>query len=257
MKNYLPRSVILLLIYMLAFSCSKNNSNPSPQPNPTPTPPDTNLVAYYAFTGSAIDSSMYHHDGIVSNAVLTADRFGASNKAYEFNGTNSYIRLTGSSQLDQNASISIMAWVKPQVICGSGVGCYIVWRGDGQSAHDPYALYFNDNSVGIRKDVESGTTINQTMNPVNNSFANKWSHVAGTYDAANHTGRVYIDGILVKEKVFTTSTVSYKTTDFLTNIGMATIGLTNDPLGGFTGSIDEVRIYKKVLTTAEIVQLSK
>ncbi len=165
--------------------------------------------------------------------------------------------LQASSQLDQNASISIMAWVKPQVICGPGVGCYIVWRGDGQSAHDPYALYFNDNSVGIRKDVGSGNTLNQTMAPVNNSFLNKWSHIAGTYDAVNHTGKVYIDGILVNEKVFTTSTVSYKTSDFLTNIGIATIGLTNEPLGGFKGSIDEVRIYKKVLTLNEIIQLSK
>ena len=255
MKNFLSRTVILLLVYLLTFSCKKNDSNPSPQP--TPTPVDTNLVAYYAFNGNAIDSSKYHHDGIVSNAVLTTDRFGAANNAYEFNGTTSYIRLTGTSQLDQNASISITAWVKPQVICGSGVGCYIVWRGDGQSAHDPYALYFNDNSVGIRKDVESGTTINQALYPVTSTFANKWSHVAGTYDAANNTGRVYIDGILVTEKVFATSTVSYNTSDFLTNIGIATIGTTNDPLGGFKGSIDEVRIYKKVLTQAEITNLSK
>lgn len=255
MKKFMKYLACLGLIYIASFSCSKDNNNP-PSPPPAPAP-DTNQIAYYAFNGSAVDSSMYHHDGVVSNAVLTMDRFGAGDKAYAFNGTNSYIRLPGTTQFDQNGSISITAWVNPQVICGSGAGCYIVWRGDGQSAHDPYALYFNSNSVGIRKDVGNGTTLNQAMAPVDNTYLNKWTHFAGTYDAATNTGRVYINGTLVKEEVFAGSTVTYATAGFLTNIGLATIGVNNDPIGGFKGSIDEVRIYKKVLTADEVLKLSK
>ncbi len=255
MKKYNRAFAFLLLIYLAAFSCSKNKNNPPPPPV-TP-PPDTSLIAYFACNGNAIDSSTYRHDGMVSNAVLTTDRFGASNKAYAFDGTSSYIRLPGTSQFDQNSSISILAWVNPQLICGPGIGCYIVWRGDGQGAHDPYALYFNNNSVGIRKDVGNGTTINQALAPVNNSFQNKWTHIAGTYDAVTHNGKVYINGIIAKEEIFTTSAVSYTTAGFLTNIGMATIGLSNDPIGGFKGSIDEVRIYKRVLTPDEILKLSR
>lgn len=259
MKKYSKTLAFILFIYVLAFSCSKDNNNtPSPTPQPTPVPkPDSSLIAYYTFTGNAVDSSVYRHDGVVSNAVLTTDRFGAADRAYAFNGTNSHIRLPGAELFDQNGSISIIAWVNPQLICGPGAGCYIVWRGDGQSAHDPYALYFNNNSVGIRKDVGTGTTVNQAMAPVDNTYLNKWTHFAGTYDSATNTGRVYINGLLAKEEVFTGSAVSYVTTGFLTNIGMATIGVNNDPIGAFKGSIDEVRIYKKVLTADDILNLSK
>lgn len=261
MKKYSKSLAFILFICVVAISCSKDNDNPpapTPTPQPTPVPkPDSSLIAYYAFTGNAIDSSVYRHDGVVSNAVLTTDRNGAADRAYAFNGTNSYIRLPGTAEFDQNGSISISAWVNPQLICGPGVGCLIVWRGDGQSAHDPYALYFNNNSVGIRKDVGTGTTINQALAPVDNTYLNKWTHFAGTYDSATNTGKVYINGLLVKEEVFTSSAVKYATAGFLTNIGMATIGVNNDPIGAFKGSIDDVRIYKKVLTADDILKLSK
>lgn len=257
MKKNGKTLTFILFIYFLTFSCSKDDNNP-PLPPPTPGPtPDSSLIAYYAFTGNALDSSVYRHDGTVFNAVLTADRLGASDRAYAFNGTNSYIRLPGTAHFDQNGSVSISAWVNPQILCGPGVGCYIVWRGDGQSAHDPYALYFNNNAVGIRKDVGNGSTLNQALASVDNTFLNKWTHFAGTYDSATNTGKVYINGLLVKEEVFANSVVSYATAGFLTNMGMATIGVTNDPIGAFKGSIDEVRIYKRVLTADDILKLSK
>jgi hypothetical protein len=250
----------LFVLGVLVFSCSKDGNNPPPSP-PVPPPPvtpaDSSLIGYYAFSGTAKDSSVYGHDGSLSNAELTRDRFGVANKAYAFNGTNSYIRLPGATLFDHNGSISILAWVNPQVICGPGGGCYLVWRGDGQGAHDPYALYFNSNGVGIRKDVGDGTTVNQVLTPMDNSYLNIWTHIAGTYDAATHTGRVYINGVLAKEQVFGSSMTTYATSGFLTNIGSATLGDSNEPFGAFKGAIDEVRIYKRVLTAGEIAPLAK
>ena len=49
------------------------------------------LVAYWSFDGNANDSSGNGHDGVVVGAALTADRKGAENKAYWFDGTNDYI----------------------------------------------------------------------------------------------------------------------------------------------------------------------
>lgn len=255
-KKYSKPLAVIIFIFAVAISCSKDDNNPPPPQPPVPAP-DTSLIAYYAFNGNAEDSSIYHHDGTVSNALLTTDRFGVADKAYAFNGTDSYIRLPGTTQFDQNGNISISAWVKPEIICGSGGGCYIVWRGDGQSSHDPYALYFNSFSAGIRKDVGNGNTSNQVLALLNTTYQNIWTHVAGTYDSATNTGRAYINGVMAKEEVFTSSAVSYATAGFLTNIGLATIGVSNTPFGGFKGSIDEVRIYKKVLTAEDVLKLSK
>ena len=44
------------------------------------------LVAYYPFNGNANDVSGNNINGVVSNATLTTDKFGASNSAYDFNG---------------------------------------------------------------------------------------------------------------------------------------------------------------------------
>jgi hypothetical protein len=55
--------------------------------------PTSGLVAYYKFNGNASDSNGHNNHGSVNNVTLTADRFGNANKAYSFNGINSYISI--------------------------------------------------------------------------------------------------------------------------------------------------------------------
>ena len=59
----------------------------------------TGLIAYYPFNGDANDASPNGNNGIVQNAALTTDRFGATNKAYRFNGINSVITATNRNYL--------------------------------------------------------------------------------------------------------------------------------------------------------------
>ena len=49
------------------------------------------LVAHYPFNGNANDESGNGNNGIVYGATLTVDRFGNTNKAYDFNGSTTYI----------------------------------------------------------------------------------------------------------------------------------------------------------------------
>lgn len=59
---------------------------------PSPKPPFSDgLLAYWPFNGDAADASGNGHNGTVTGASLTADRFGAPNKAYRFGGQNAYI----------------------------------------------------------------------------------------------------------------------------------------------------------------------
>jgi hypothetical protein len=126
-----------------------------------------------------------------------------------------------------------------------------MWRGDAQGAHDPYALYTNSNAIGVRKDVETGGTLNQSLFPTTTELLNKWSHVTGVYDSSLNIAKVYIDGNLVQQKTFSTSAINYSTLGFWNNIGAA-----QNNMGFFKGSIDEVRIYDKVLSENEIQKLA-
>lgn len=74
---------------------------------------DTGLIARYAMDGNAQDSSPYANHGTANaNMVLTTDRFGTPNAAYEFNGTNSSITVPNSASLaSPTTAITMAAWI--------------------------------------------------------------------------------------------------------------------------------------------------
>ena len=58
---------------------------------PTTQAEDANLQMWYTFNGNALDASGNGNDGTVNGPTLTADRFGAPNSAYLFDGIDDYI----------------------------------------------------------------------------------------------------------------------------------------------------------------------
>lgn len=256
MKRRIHDLVFSGLLSFLVISCSKDQPPVTPPVPPTPTPVDTTLVAYYAFSGNALDSSSRHNDGQAFQVVAVEDHKGVAGQAYAFNGSTSFIKIPESASLDLKGDVTIAAWIYPEVICGAGYGCNVVWHGDGQSARDPYTLYSNQGGLGIRRDVADGRELNQALFQVDSSYKGKWMHLAGTYDTATNTARVYINGSQVLEKTFTVSAaINYSTSGFWTQIGAAGFATSGDNIGYFTGRIDEVRIYKRVLSAADIQKL--
>lgn len=67
------------------------------------------LTDYYPFNSNANDESGYGHDGEISNAFLTNDRFGSNDKAYYFNG-NGVIYFNTRLSLDNR--FTLMFWIK-------------------------------------------------------------------------------------------------------------------------------------------------
>ena len=73
---------------------------------------------------------------------------------------------------------------------------------------------------------------------------NAWSHLASTYDGA--TLRLYLNGTQVSSKAVTGSIVN--------STGALRIGGNNIWPEWYSGVIDEVRVYKRVLTATEVQQ---
>ncbi|HYG15824.1 MAG TPA: hypothetical protein VEC12_08735, partial [Bacteroidia bacterium] len=78
------------------------------------------LVAYYPFTGNAGDSSGTGNHGSVNGAILTTDRFGNPNSAYQFDGSNDYIEIADHSSLDVADSFSITLWLNQYTSTSAG-----------------------------------------------------------------------------------------------------------------------------------------
>jgi hypothetical protein len=211
------------------------------------------LVAYYPFNSNAHDESGNGNNGIVTGATLTTDRFGNQNSAYHFTGSD--VITCGNRSSLQTSSYSISAWIKytgslphpyaPTIInkAAKGVEGYALFvhlstigtepSNPGPGGPGPWpgnwqALYINEN---IAKDV--------------------WYMITVTYDHTTSRTSIYLNGKLKNSMTFTMATPVSKN---------LTIGHGYNTLGyygtvGFTGDIDDVFVYNRALTPAEISEL--
>ncbi|MBI5858609.1 MAG: LamG domain-containing protein [Sphingobacteriales bacterium] len=246
------RTVILILSLVIVItSCKKDKDT---QQNTNTSTLNNGLIAYYLFNGNANDATSNQNHGTVNGASLTVDRFGNANQAYLFNGASSYIQMNSSVSLDLKESFSISAWIRPDNYLSPGI---VIWHGDAAFAKDPFLLYFSNrpgyNSLGVRKDVVDGLTINECWAPPGTIFSGVWSHVVGVCDATTKKMKLYINGELMNTVTFANMSIAYSTNNFITMIGAA---LSTSGIGQyFQGKLDEIRIYNRELTQSEVKEI--
>jgi archaellum component FlaF (FlaF/FlaG flagellin family) len=211
-----------------------------------PVPAD--LVAYWKFDESsgttASDSSGNGNTGTLYGGLSsTGWRSGSScisGSCLRFDGTNDYIRITNSQSLDLQAPFSVEAWVYPTATPSTWNS--IIYAG-GSRTSQPYT------------EVElSLTSSRQVWWCTNNGLArcfnsgtvplNAWSHIVGTWDGT--TMRSYINGTQVG-----TMTLSGTVTE-INNDALIGAGVDVTEPQYFNGIIDELKVFTKALTAAEV-----
>ena len=208
------------------------------------------LVAYYPFNGNANDVSGNNINGVVSNATLTTDKFGASNSAYDFNGTSSYIQLPYSNLYNfapqDSFSISVLvlpdplySWPAPSVVVKSPPNAnYLAsnWNYGTYILNNKAMVGFANNNVLI------GSTV------FNNNPC--WYNIVQTY--MNGIWKLYVNGVLESQDL--------SQTKFILQDGSSSkiaFGKKGESFGDwYKGKMDEVRIYNRVLNQNEVNALS-
>ncbi len=151
-----------------------------------------------------------------------------------FNGSN-YVSINDTANLDITGDITIEAWIYPTTTAYSGILAKRL--GDG-AANCNYDLYFtNTNSLGYY----NGTDI---CNSVGQVSLYGWSHVAVT--ATGGAVTFYINGA---------PDSSTPSGAGIANAHPLLIGFDGAYSEYFHGIIDEVRLYNRALTAAEISDL--
>jgi hypothetical protein len=208
-----------------------------------------NLVAHWTFAGNANDVSAHGNDGIVYGASLTTDRFGNPNGAYTFDGANDYIDCgNGPSTLfDSTDSFTLTAWMKYSGLPTFGA---IAARHDDRKPTFNYAIgVAHGKLVSAADQARIGS---YWLLSSADLIEDVWYHVAYAYDSTSMT--LYVNGQEQGSAVFGYSGAGDSIAKFL-------IGNTGDWPGYtdnryFNGIIDDLAVYNRALTDAEIRDLS-
>ncbi len=222
---------------------------------------DYGLVAHYTFDGNANDSTTNGNNGTAVNTSAVADRFGQPQSAYYFNGS-AYVVIPHSPSLDNlGNTLTLAAWlnIDPSInysvpdivhILSKGATYATLWSdfalqlgnpSNGMFPSPPGSLVFENSSSQ-----NNPIRINSTVSVPQGS----WHHVAATFNSGLVT--FYLDGTAIG-----TATSPYQSIRSSTQ--PLYIGVRYIPEMGygtyFYGAMDDVRIYNRALSAAEVQQL--
>ncbi len=204
------------------------------------------LVAYYPLNGNANDFSSYQLTGTAYNVTVTQGHT-PTRSAYNFNGYSSKI-LMGSNNRGIVDTLTISAWIKTSSNYGTQmIICKYDWRAD----HGFHLILSNGYVFLAGRD---GSQTYYSTNRTTNYIADgQWHFVLG--EIAGNTWTLYIDCSSISSITTPSINPSFINNEDL-SFGFYPLGHNGDHQY-FNGDIDEVRIYNRVLNSAEKTHLCK
>ncbi len=195
--------------------------------------------------GEVVDSGSGGLDGTAVGGVSTLQSSPAiagnpgTCRYGDFDGIDDYVEIADDPSLDFETAVTVGAWINPRSLPESGGLHTIV-------AKDENYEYHVDSSGQVFWFWTDGGGSNRTLTSSVSLTLGQWYHVAITYESGSQV--IYVDGNPVA-----------------TSSRTGTLELNNDPLrigsdvnGGnriFDGFIDEVNIFGRALTQAEVQTL--
>ena len=193
-------------------------------------------VAHYPLNGDASDSSGNGYHGAVSGATLTADRFGSRTGAYIFNCINNHIAIPEFLSADV-AAVTIAAWVKVSSL-HDGAIFYKGLQGEMELRSDPAGNYH------MMVKLSNGAWFSAAGGPVDTG---KFQHVVGIYRKGDKI-ELWIDGAQA-------GSTGVSNLNLFGGMLASSIGAYNRTAGFFNGIIDDIAVYDRALSPAEIQTL--
>ncbi|MFN8208997.1 MAG: LamG-like jellyroll fold domain-containing protein [Bacteroidales bacterium] len=253
-KNYL--FLFALLISCIQYSCDKQSGEESRKTSYLDYDKfiTNGLIAYYPFNGNTVDESGSGLDGAGHAISFCVDRYGNEIGGCKFNGTDSYIEIENSQLLNGNG-YTICFWycadlsdTLKQVLISKtdsvGFGYALEIKCDDHMAHLEFIT--QDTTIMHSSDppcfAQAGYSIDPAIQYWSREWEDKYRFVAFAF-----TDTSFIDYLSGFE--FTNSIPSiYNSNSFNLFIG----AMVNKRYKNFTGNLDDLLIYNRVLSYEEI-----
>lgn len=240
-------------IYGIAFTASNGaaaNVALTVAVNAFNSPPTNGLLNWWKMDEvsgpTAFDSSGNGVNATVSGATFTT---GYLSNALHLTAGNNNATFTSTDAMQ----ITVAGWVKANSSGGTSFpyllgnsGFHFVVRMDGSA---------NNNTLDFATHTTAGSsTVNgEWVSPPGTIGTNAWYHVAFSYDKGSiaNVPALYINGVKMSLTTLKSSSVATPT-----YAGTSYIGNRSDLIRGWDGWIDDLRIYNRILSDAEMQTLA-
>lgn len=197
---------------------------------------DNSLIHEFKFNNSAYNeqNNLYFYAPSVVD-FYTTDRFGNPNSAITKSQLQIYQADTNTMPIGASPR-TISVWIKPNSVNADNI---IFSYGTG-SGNQVYGASFSPTTM-------FNFTYSTNLAFANTTTAGNWKHFVVTYDASN-VAKIYVNGVLGNQGSFPFWSTVSSNKFYLGN-------LLGSSSGGFNGAIDDLKIYNRALTAAEVLSL--
>ncbi len=231
MKKILKKNYVLsVLVVLVIAGCSGNLNN--------------GLVAYYPFDGNANDKSGNGNHGVEHNGVTYVA--GISGQAAMFDGEDDFISIWSKEEINQNINTNegtVCVWFNIAEESSGNSSFIYQYYGDNNDRLYLNAEYTTPASADLRMGV--GDTHKSSCKVT----ANSWNNAVMIW-TSDGVMKLYINGLFVNKGTFTNPGFQFKGNEQF-YFGR---GWDGNP-AFYSGAIDDLRIYNRALSEAEIQEL--
>ena len=209
--------------------------------NSTPVP--TGLVGAWAFNegagATASDASGNGNHGVVAGAGATWTTSGKYGGALSFNGSSGSVTVPNAPSISLSSSYTLEAWVRPTAL--SGYQTILIKETTGGCSY-----WLQTNATGVSSGLgNGGCREHQSTTPA--VPVNQWSHLAAVFNDTANTYTIYLNGVAVSTQSETAAPVANSQALVFGQSGCSGCGFER-----WRGLFDDIRIYNRPLSTAEI-----
>jgi hypothetical protein len=201
------------------------------------------------------DVSGTGNDGIITNQTATSTASGAIGQGIDLDGVNDYVYASDDNTLDITGAITIAAWIKADSLTTGTEENRLALKGGGTHTANIYTFEVDDGNVRFYLDSDSGppdtgqcdgSSSQRCVRGATTINTGEWYHVVGWYDGSSEV-RVYVNGVQ-DGSVATSDAGVPNSSPFL-------VGGRDNSSDMFDGVIDDLRVYNRALSQAEITRL--
>jgi hypothetical protein len=217
---------------------------------------ESQIVAHYNFNGNTNDASGNNRHLTNNGATLTEDRFGNTDGAYYFDGADWMDRWFDIGFIPENDDWTVSAFIKPDSL-NSGIGTIVSWyrcgATGGCSSGDAAYYEMTSGATDARWFVRSDN--DQSVSTLCNIEPEKWQLITGVFSNSQDSVKIYLNGHLISAGTAYMNGLNSGMVSVPLEVGRLYRTGWGSPGNYFKGSIDDIRVYYRALTTDDIIEI--